>query len=277
MASSFLNGWYNRTIDNDETYHIGSLSLFGKFSLFCCFLGCFFLLLQLLDPLLQLVFRHGLATLDDTGLYQSYATTEIRRNTYDCSGGGIAVGSTGLAMVIGQEMDDPELLTRAPSRFCRQRIGMGLTPITVNHDETLRPWERPTKNGSIRLVNPIDCLPKTTTLRQKNPFIILLCRPFLAQSLDPRGTSQEPPCRLGRTSRPDLQTPSSVRGIPIATAPRHFPYARSSGVTEAFKADKDPRKINLGVGAYRDDKGKPYVLNAVKRVRLSARHASPIQ
>ena len=41
---------------------------------------------------------------------------------------------------------------------------------------------------------------------------------------------------------------------------------RPSGVTEAFKADKDPRKINLGVGAYRDDHGKPYVLNAVKKV-----------
>lgn len=40
----------------------------------------------------------------------------------------------------------------------------------------------------------------------------------------------------------------------------------SSGVTEAFKADKDPRKINLGVGAYRDGDGKPYVLNSVKKV-----------
>jgi len=43
-------------------------------------------------------------------------------------------------------------------------------------------------------------------------------------------------------------------------------HTRPSGVTEAFKADKDPRKINLGVGAYRDDHGKPYVLNAVKKV-----------
>jgi aspartate aminotransferase len=39
------------------------------------------------------------------------------------------------------------------------------------------------------------------------------------------------------------------------------------GVSEAFKADKDPRKINLGVGAYRDDQGKPYVLGCVKKVR----------
>ncbi|EGN99351.1 hypothetical protein SERLA73DRAFT_108809 [Serpula lacrymans var. lacrymans S7.3] len=37
------------------------------------------------------------------------------------------------------------------------------------------------------------------------------------------------------------------------------------GITEAFKADKDARKINLGVGAYRDENGKPYVLNAVKK------------
>jgi len=36
------------------------------------------------------------------------------------------------------------------------------------------------------------------------------------------------------------------------------------GITEAFKADKDPRKINLGVGAYRDENGKPYVLPSVK-------------
>ncbi|KAG1718349.1 pyridoxal phosphate-dependent transferase [Suillus lakei] len=37
------------------------------------------------------------------------------------------------------------------------------------------------------------------------------------------------------------------------------------GISEAFKADKDPRRINLGVGAYRDEDGKPYVLNAVKK------------
>lgn len=35
------------------------------------------------------------------------------------------------------------------------------------------------------------------------------------------------------------------------------------GITEAFKADSFPTKINLGVGAYRDDQGKPYVLPSV--------------
>ncbi|CAG8496837.1 13223_t:CDS:2 [Ambispora gerdemannii] len=37
------------------------------------------------------------------------------------------------------------------------------------------------------------------------------------------------------------------------------------GITEAFKADNDPKKMNLGVGAYRDDSGKPYVLSAVRK------------
>lgn len=37
------------------------------------------------------------------------------------------------------------------------------------------------------------------------------------------------------------------------------------GVTEAFKRDSNPNKINLGVGAYRDDNGKPYVLPSVKQ------------
>jgi len=41
------------------------------------------------------------------------------------------------------------------------------------------------------------------------------------------------------------------------------------GVTEAFKADKDPRKINLGVGAYRDENGKPFVLPSVRKAEES--------
>jgi len=36
------------------------------------------------------------------------------------------------------------------------------------------------------------------------------------------------------------------------------------GVTEAYKKDSNPNKINLGAGAYRDDQGKPYVLPTVK-------------
>jgi len=37
------------------------------------------------------------------------------------------------------------------------------------------------------------------------------------------------------------------------------------GVTEAFKKDSNPNKINLGVGAYRDDNNKPFVLPSVRK------------
>ncbi len=37
-------------------------------------------------------------------------------------------------------------------------------------------------------------------------------------------------------------------------------------LTTGFKNDKDPKKVNLGVGAYRDNNGKPYVFPIVKKV-----------
>lgn len=43
------------------------------------------------------------------------------------------------------------------------------------------------------------------------------------------------------------------------------------GITEAFKADASPVKINLGVGAYRDDTGKPYVLRCVREVKKKSK------
>ena len=40
------------------------------------------------------------------------------------------------------------------------------------------------------------------------------------------------------------------------------------GVSEAFKADSSPDKLNLGVGAYRTEELKPYVLGVVKKVKF---------
>lgn len=37
------------------------------------------------------------------------------------------------------------------------------------------------------------------------------------------------------------------------------------GITEAFLKDKDKNKVNLGVGAYRDDNNKPFVLKCVRQ------------
>jgi aspartate aminotransferase len=38
------------------------------------------------------------------------------------------------------------------------------------------------------------------------------------------------------------------------------------GTALAYNADKDPKKVNLGVGAYRDDNEKPYVFKVVRKV-----------
>jgi aspartate aminotransferase len=37
------------------------------------------------------------------------------------------------------------------------------------------------------------------------------------------------------------------------------------GLIHFFLADKNPVKVLLGVGAYRDDEGKPYVLSCVRK------------
>jgi len=41
------------------------------------------------------------------------------------------------------------------------------------------------------------------------------------------------------------------------------------GITELWKGDKNPDKINLGVGAYRDDEGKPIVLPSVRKAEAT--------
>ncbi|KAK9689957.1 hypothetical protein RND81_09G094200 [Saponaria officinalis] len=60
-------------------------------------------------------------------------------------------------------------------------------------------------------------------------------------------------------------TPYGTRGM--ATWWGHVDQAPKDpilGVTEAFLADPSPNKVNVGVGAYRDDDGKPVVLDCVR-------------
>ena len=40
------------------------------------------------------------------------------------------------------------------------------------------------------------------------------------------------------------------------------------GLLEAFNKDPRSSKVNLTIGAYRDNQGKPYVLEVVKKVRV---------
>ncbi|KAL1995819.1 hypothetical protein VTN49DRAFT_685 [Thermomyces lanuginosus] len=76
---------------------------------------------------------------------------------------------------------------------------------------------------------------------------------------------------LRLASRTAVARESAVRNLAVglrasstwANVPQGPPDA-ILGITEAFKADPFPEKINLGVGAYRDDQGKPYVLPSVR-------------
>ena len=49
------------------------------------------------------------------------------------------------------------------------------------------------------------------------------------------------------------------------------------GVNEAFKKDSNPSKMNLGVGAYRDDAGKPFVLPSVRKAEEAIRFVEKFQ
>jgi len=57
----------------------------------------------------------------------------------------------------------------------------------------------------------------------------------------------------------------SIRAASVWSQVPQGPPDAILGITEAFKKDSNSSKINLGVGAYRDDKGKPYVLPSVKQ------------
>src|SRR5688572_32980460 len=63
-------------------------------------------------------------------------------------------------------------------------------------------------------------------------------------------------------------SPSLLASVPMAPADPIL------GVTEAFVADPNPKKVNLGVGVYYDDNGKVPLLECVKRAEEARVKAS---
>src|SRR5688500_16858651 len=63
-------------------------------------------------------------------------------------------------------------------------------------------------------------------------------------------------------------SPSPLAAVPMA------PSDPILGVTEAFVADPNPKKVNLGVGVYYDDNGKVPLLECVKRAEEARVKAS---
>ncbi|KAJ2598668.1 aspartate transaminase aat1 [Coemansia sp. RSA 1721] len=72
---------------------------------------------------------------------------------------------------------------------------------------------------------------------------------------------------------PSLRTagrvPSAVRAMSTWANVQMGPPDAILGITEAFKRDTDSRKMNLGVGAYRNDAGEPFVLSSVRKAEAS--------
>lgn len=61
-------------------------------------------------------------------------------------------------------------------------------------------------------------------------------------------------------------SPRQVRGKYMVACDGYVTTISIFKLTAAFKADLHDKKVNLGVGAYRDDNGKPWVLPVVKKV-----------
>lgn len=69
--------------------------------------------------------------------------------------------------------------------------------------------------------------------------------------------------RLFAPPPPPLTRGAVFSQTPLAPADAIF------ALTAAYVADQTKEKVNLGVGAYRDNQGKPYVLPVVRKVSLS--------
>ncbi|KAH6856980.1 pyridoxal phosphate-dependent transferase [Chaetomium sp. MPI-CAGE-AT-0009] len=59
-------------------------------------------------------------------------------------------------------------------------------------------------------------------------------------------------------------SPPSITSFPVEAVPR-APEDPLFGLMRAYKADSSPDKVDLGIGAYRDDNAKPWVLPVVKK------------
>lgn len=75
---------------------------------------------------------------------------------------------------------------------------------------------------------------------------------------------------MARAARANVRVPRVTRMTMVAYKStwadvKMGPPDAILGITEAFKKDSFDLKINLGVGAYRDDNGKPYVLPSVRK------------
>jgi aspartate aminotransferase len=66
---------------------------------------------------------------------------------------------------------------------------------------------------------------------------------------------------MGSASPDPVETRFSENVVPQAPEDPLF------GLMAAYRKDSSEKKVDLGIGAYRDDNAKPWVLPVVKKVR----------
>ncbi|KAI1775740.1 pyridoxal phosphate-dependent transferase [Hypoxylon cercidicola] len=71
---------------------------------------------------------------------------------------------------------------------------------------------------------------------------------------------------LARQMAPPSATNFTAEVVPLAPEDPLF------GLMRAYRADQDPKKVDLGIGAYRDDNAKPWVLPVVKKADETLRN-----
>src|ERR1035437_3778399 len=77
--------------------------------------------------------------------------------------------------------------------------------------------------------------------------------------------SRQPRLQHAFSTHSMLSPMNSSLAAPLFAAIEMAPRDPILGLTEAFNADKNPKKINLGVGVYTDDNGKVPLLECVRR------------
>eukprot|EP00761_Pharyngomonas_kirbyi_P012597 gb/GECH01012624.1/.p1 GENE.gb/GECH01012624.1/~~gb/GECH01012624.1/.p1 ORF type:complete len:466 (+),score=110.46 gb/GECH01012624.1/:1-1398(+) len=107
----------------------------------------------------------------------------------------------------------------------------------------------------------------------------------LAQHLSPSLSSSSSLSSFPNTTNTNTSSSPSVMSNPTSstTTPSRMKSRWGSipeaprdpilGITLAFKEDKHPKKLNLGVGAYRTEEGEPFVLPVVREVEKKIAHS----
>jgi hypothetical protein len=104
------------------------------------------------------------------------------------------------------------------------------------------------------------------TFARNNPVAALAALLLAAPSSSPsRVTTAFAVMPESASPAPHAATAKKVAPSPYLSAVPEGPADPILGINESFKSCSDPRKVNVCVGAYRDSRGRPWILPAVHK------------